>query len=333
MSLATSLNTTGVAVSPEPLKPVSCQSSFAKRIFIGREGIRAGWRALMFLMLFGSLMIGFRLIEHGGVEGLRRTFSDRAQVAMTPLLVIQGFSIAFLFLCVSALVMSKIEGRKFSDYGLPPRQALGKDFWIGSFSGLVAISGALAGIFLLHGFRITGLAVHGTAILSAMGAWAIAFTIAALCEEFLCRGYLLHTLASGIGFWPAAIVMSGFFAFGHRFNAGENLVGDLSTGIFGLLFCLFLRYRGSLWLPVGFHAGWNWGQSLFGVPDSGIPPFHNVFSSTLAGPQWLTGGIVGPEASIFTPIALLVAALVVVYCHRKRQASIQKPASLALGVA
>ena len=333
MSLASSLNSTGLVAAPEPLKPITPQSSFPRRIFVGPEGLRAGWRALMFLTLFGSLMIGFRLIEHGGVEGLRRAFSDRAQVAMTPLLVVQGFSLAFLFLCVSALVMSKIEGRKFSDYGLPPRQALGRDFWIGSFSGFVAISGALAAIFLLHGFRITGLALRGTAILSAMGAWAIAFVIAAICEEFLCRGYLQHTLASGIGFWPAALVMSGFFAFGHRFNAGENLVGDLSTGIFGLLFCLFLRYSGSLWIPVGFHAGWNWGQSLYGVPDSGIPPFHNVFSSTLAGPHWLTGGMVGPEASIFTPIALLVAAFVFVYWRRKRQAPIQKPASIAIAVA
>ena len=190
-------------------------------------------------------MIGYRLITNGGVEGFRRAYNERAQVTMTPLLVTQGFAIAFLFLCVSALVMSKIEGRKFSDYGLPPRKALGRDFWVGSLSGFLAISGALAGIFLCHGFRITGLALHGTAILSAMVAWAGAFVIASLCEEFLCRGYLQFTLASGIGFWPAAIVMSGLFAFGHRFNTGENLVGDLSTGIFGLLFCLFLRYRGA----------------------------------------------------------------------------------------
>jgi uncharacterized protein len=31
---------------------------------------------------------------------------------------------------------------------------------------------------------------------------------------------------------------------------------------FGLLFCLSLRRTGSLWWAVGFHAAWDWGQTL-----------------------------------------------------------------------
>jgi len=119
-----------------------------------------------------------------------------------------------------------------------------------------------------------------------------------------------YTLSSGIGFWPAAFVMSGLFAFGHVFNAHETPAGIASVVAFGLLLCLFLRRTGSIWFPVGFHAAWDFGQTFYGVADSGVLPYHSVFQSSFDGPTWLTGGIVGPEASIFAPIALLIVGLI-----------------------
>jgi membrane protease YdiL (CAAX protease family) len=108
------------------------------------------------------------------------------------------------------------------------------------------------------------------------------------------------------------LVLSLLFAAGHIPNAGETRIGLLTVVLYGLLFCLFLRRTGNLWLAVGFHAGWDWGQTFFyGVPDSGVAPTHNLFNSVLAGPTWLTGGSAGPEASIFTLITLLVAAVLV----------------------
>jgi hypothetical protein len=56
---------------------------------------------------------------------------------------------------------------------------------------------------------------------------------------------------------------------------------------------------------------------FYGVPDSGIVPYHNLLHSTFSGPQWLTGGIVGPEASFLTPVALLVVALLFSRYHRE----------------
>ena len=93
----------------------------------------------------------------------------------------------------------------------------------------------------------------------------------------------------GIGFWPAAFVMSGVFALGHAFNPQETVVGVSAVVLFGLLLCLFLRRTGNLWCAVGFHAAYDWGQTFYGVPDSGIAPYHNLFSSVFNGPRWLTG--------------------------------------------
>jgi membrane protease YdiL (CAAX protease family) len=297
-------------LTAEPSRSPSRKTSGWKTIFAGPEGLRAGWRLLIFTALVVALLGSFVLIRTGGVQGLREARKHASELTITPFLMFKGEGIAFLLLSVAALIMGKIEHRKFSEYGLPLRQALGKDFWLGAGSGFLAISGTLFTMFLLHGFRVTGLALHGTAILSSMLAWGIAFLMVGLFEEFLNRGYLQYTLASGIGFWPAALVMSFLFGFGHYFNANETLVGSVGAGLFGLLFCLFLRRTGNLWIPVGFHAAWDWGRTFYGVRDSGILPYHSVLSSAFSGPIWLTGGIVGPEASILCPIALLVVALI-----------------------
>jgi uncharacterized protein len=297
-------------LSTDTFQPSSRFTSGLQSIFVGPDRLRAGWRLLIFVTLVVVLLGGFLLIRNGGVEGFREARKHAGEITVTPLLMFGSEGIAFLLLCVATLTMGKIEHRKFSEYGLPLRQALGKDFWIGAFSGFLAISGTLMAMFLLHGFRITGLALHGMAILSSLIAWGIAFLVVGLMEEFLCRGYLQYTLGSGIGFWPAAFVMSGLFAFGHSFNANETGVGVVATGLFALLFCLFLQRTGNLWIAVGFHSAWDWGQTFYGVPDSGMLPYHSVLASVFSGPPWLTGGIVGPEGSLLCPITLLVVALI-----------------------
>jgi membrane protease YdiL (CAAX protease family) len=290
-------------------------SSTLKSIFLGPGGLRAGWRLLMFLAISTTLLAAFVLIRAGGVKGFLEQQKNASQVTVTPLLMGGSEAIAFLIICFAALVMAKIERRRFREYGLPITKAFGKDFCKGALWGFLALSGTLLGIFLLHGFRITGLALHGRAIVSAVVSWGIACVLVGLFEEFLCRGYVQYTLGSGIGYWPAAIVVSGLFGLVHAFNPNETAVGAFAAGLFGILFCLFLRRTGSLWIPVGFHAAWDWGQTLYGVADSGIRPYHNVFTSVFNGPTWLTGGTVGPEASVMTPIVLLVVALMFNYYH------------------
>jgi membrane protease YdiL (CAAX protease family) len=297
-------------------------------MFVGPDGLRAGWRVLMFLALFAILLGGFVLIRAGGRQGFLEKYRNQSHITITPLLLGGSEAITLLFLCGAALIMGKLEHRKFSEYGLPLRNAMGKDFWLGSFSGFLAISGTLLTIFLLHGFRITGLALHGTAIVSSLAGWAIAFFLVGLVEEFLFRGYIQYTLASGIGFWPAAFVMSSLFGLGHFFNSNEDAAGSEAVVLFGLLLCLFLRRTGNLWCAVGFHLGYDWGQMFYGVPDSGMVPYHNLFSSTLGGPRWLTGGMVGPEASFLTPLALLVVAVVFSRHHREIRYRSQGPQSV-----
>lgn len=316
------------ALSTESPASSSRHASGFKSMFIGPNGLRAGWRLVIFYALVVTLLAGFVLIRTGGVEGFRQKRAHAAEITITPLLMGSVEAIAFMLVCVATFIMSKIERRKFSAYGLSARQAFGKDFWTGCLWGFGAISGTLLTMFLLHGFRITGLALHGTAIFSALFGWAIAFIFVGLFEEFLDRGYVQYTLASGIGFWPAAIASSFVFGFGHFFNAHENLFGAITAGLFGIPLCLFLRRTGNLWCAIGFHAAYDWGQTfLYGVPNSGIVPYHCLFHTTFSGPQWLTGGGVGPEGSVLTPIALLIVTVLFGWRHRENRYQELKPGS------
>jgi len=294
-------------------------------VFHGPNGIRAGWRVLTYLAI--SAVLFFVLLSGIGLIARSRylTFTQ-----LTPLGT--GISEGFLFLlaAISALIMARIERRRFGVYGLPARSAFRGDFWMGGLAGFCSLSLALLGIFLLGGFRISGVAIQGNTIAVAAVEWGLAFVLVGLAEEFSFRGYLQYTLTTGMGFWPSAALLSVLFAVAHARNPGESRPGLISILGFALLFCLFLERRGTLWLAVGFHTGWDWGQTFFyGVPDSGLPPpYHNLFNCSFTGPAWLTGGTVGPEASVLTPIVLAIVAILFANVSRevRYQADGNRPA-------
>jgi membrane protease YdiL (CAAX protease family) len=240
-----------------------------------------------------------------------RFFPDALNPAqITPMGVLAQDVLFCFILAVAAWIMSRIEGRRLGQYGLPISDALRKNFWVGLLIGLLATSATVLAIFALHGVRFTASSIHGITILTAAAAWALAFLLAGFAEEFLFRGYAQFTLTTGMGFWPSAFLLSGLFGLIHAGNGGENILGVLSVVSFGLLLCLFLRRTGSLWCAVGFHLGYDWGQTfLYGVPNSGLLPSSSFLNASLSGPRWLTGGTVGPEASIFCPTVLVIVAI------------------------
>jgi hypothetical protein len=57
---------------------------------------------------------------------------------------------------------------------------------------------------------------------------------------------------------------------------------------------------------------WDWGESfLYSVPDSGALLPGHLLNSRMRGPDWLTGGSVGPEGSYV--VFLVIAALWILF--------------------
>jgi hypothetical protein len=128
------------------------------------------------------------------------------------------------------------------------------------------------------------------------------------------------TLASGIGFWPAAIVLSILFGAGHLRNEGEMIYGALMAGSFGLVAALSLRRTGSIWFAIGMHASWDWGETyLYSVPDSGMVAPGHLLNSSFHGPAWITGGTVGPEGSAFAFLTLVLWAVAIHFLFPAKQ--------------
>jgi len=275
--------------------------------FFNDQGLRAGWRIVIYLfqILLLSVVLNFLL---GRVFHLPKN----ATPPMWQMMLLEGLSLLIVFL--PALVMARIEARPAGAYGLPTQSMFGVHFWHGAALGIVEISVLIGCIALFRGYSFGSLAVHGSAILKWALLWALFFVLVGLFEEFAFRGYLQFTLADGIGFWPAAWILSLGFGSVHLRNQGESPVGALSVVTIALVFALTLKRTGNLWLVVGWHAAFDFGETfLFSVPNSGNVFEGHLSNATLHGPTWLTGGTVGPEGSVFSFLTMAAAAL---YIHK-----------------
>lgn len=213
-------------------------------------------------------------------------------------------------------IMAAVERRPFAAFGMPWRHALRARFWQGAAAGLVALTVLVLALQGVGAIRL-GAPTSPPLMAAAFGlAYAILFVLLAAREEFQYRGYGLFTLAQIVGFWPAAVVSTAWFTWTHAGNAGESPLGLANVAAFGLLACLMLRRTGDLWMPIGFHAVWDWGQTyLFGVGDSGHPPPPgHLFTATISptAPDWLSGAAVGPEGSALCLALMAVVGLLYV---------------------
>jgi uncharacterized protein len=134
----------------------------------------------------------------------------------------------------------------------------------------------------------------------------------AIGEELLFHGYAFQILLGPLGRYATVFAVGAVFAFMHSSNPNVSWFGLANTAGFGILFgYAFLRSR-DLWLPIGFHFGWNFTLPLFGANLSGLR--MNVTGHEIlwtAGKLW-SGGAYGPEASVLTSGALV---LLFVYLH------------------
>lgn len=271
-----------------PNLAAAIQPSYARTVFLGPDGLRAGWGFAFYVFTFYLLQFTITRwvgsLDLGG-SGLWSMMLDEFGV--------------FVAAVLPALVLARVEKRPWSVYGLPLRRAFGKLFWVGALWGFASVTLLLIAMYDLHVFNFGHLAIHGLRILKFALFWGLFFLLVGFFEEFLLRGYSQFTLTRAFGFWPSAILLSCIFGLIHSQNAGEEWPGLLAAAAIGLFFCLTLRRTGALWFAIGFHAAWDWGETfLYSVPDSGTLFPGHLLKSSFHGPRWLTGGIVGPEGSV-----------------------------------
>ena len=293
------------AASVEKIPPMGVDRTSVERestlsplvdVFVGPHGIYPGVRWLIYLSigyvlfrLFGDFMHALRS-QYGG--------------AIWWGLISQGvFALAAI---LPAFVMARIENCPFSAFGLSPKKAFRRNFWAGTLWGIASLTVMMLVLRLAGAFEFGSLSLHGTRILKFAAYYAAFFLLTGFFEEFLMRGYSQWVLSKGMHFWPTAALLSASFGALHFANPGESKTGLIAAALIGFFFCLTLRRTGDLWWAVGFHMSWDWGESYFySVPNSGGMMTGHLLNSSFHGPDWLTGGSVGPEGSLLAFVVIV----------------------------
>jgi membrane protease YdiL (CAAX protease family) len=284
-----------------------------KAIFVGPQGIRAGWRFVMFVfLLFGFSKLFFLL--------LTVLFHYQEHVGWFPTDFLLDGMLSFGAALLAAWIMSRIERQPFHEYGLSWNTKFMKYFWQGVLWGFGA---SLLMVILLRLFgaaSFEGVALHGQTLVKFALLWAAAFLLLGFAEEFAYRGYSQTTLTDGMGFWPAAVLLSAVFGAVHYFfKPMESWMDGLSVGLFGLFWCFTLRRTGTLWFAIGFHAMSDYADMvLFAQPNTGNNGQSltgHLLNVSYHGPEWLTGGPRGTEASAleFLILAFMLLAFARAY--------------------
>ena len=282
-----------------------------KAAFVGRDGIRAGWRLLLFVLgAWIAAQILFAILTHG--------FGYKPQEGWHPFdFTIEGILNLIVILSAAAL-MTRIEKKSFADYGLPFGSAFGFRFWWGLLWGFLASTLVFLATWAAGGVTFSGFALHGRELVMSALVWIPAWLMLGLFEEFFYRGYALATLSSSMGFWPTSFLLSAIFGALHYFvKPMESWMDALNVGLFGLFWCFTLRRTGDLWFAIGFHAISDYADlMIYAAPNTGnngMSLTGHLLNVTYHGPSWLTGGVCGMEASVITLVAL--AALFALF-HR-----------------
>ncbi|MGA9707408.1 MAG: CPBP family intramembrane glutamic endopeptidase [Candidatus Sulfotelmatobacter sp.] len=285
-----------------------------KRIFLNSSGLRAGWRLLIFIGIF----VGLTFLANWIVP---KIFHPKDRSFLDPVGTIFDESQAIIEVLIATWIMARIERRRFLDYGIPVRNAFGRDFWVGLAWGAASTSLLVGLIAAFGGYHILGLALHGGMLWYFAGIWIIANLLIGFSEELQFRAYLLATLADGIGFWTAAILLSiGFGALHYFFKPHERWEDFASTDLLGLFMCLTLRRTGSLAFAIGFHAAFDLANLfVWSGQNAGEYAVGHLLETRWSGPQWLTGGLLGPEASRMVFVLIVLMFVIFDRCYQQKK--------------
>ena len=149
-------------------------------------------------------------------------------------------------------------------------------------------------------------AIAGQTLQHAMVVWN---------EELVFRGYGFDTMRQAIGLPATMIVMALLFAVYHGHDP-KLIAGMIMPGV--MLTLLRLEHD-DLWLPYGFHLGWNLLQVVVFGPtanQASLRPLH------VHGPQAWIGQPGQPGMSGLSTLVIVVISVVLAWRLWKRQ---QKP--------
>lgn len=225
---------------------------------------------------------------------------------------IQGaLGIALVF-AVYKLAIRHLGEREHDDL---PLRGMGRDLGLGILAGVAIFSlvvglAAAADVYNISGYGGTGDLLRALIVIAILPAFM---------EEMLFRGILFRWVEEFGGSWAALVVTSAFFGIAHAWNPNASWFASFAIAMeAGLLLGGSYMLTRSLWMPIGLHAAWNYTQGfLFDVPVSGQDQ-NGLVVAQLSGPELLSGGRFGLEASLIAVVIATAAGVWLIWLAVKR---------------
>lgn len=275
--------------------------------------LRSGLRFTIFLLTFFILAIFLGLSAITLLSSLSIGFTQNS---------IAGMVVNFGSYTFAAIFLGWVFGKLFEDV---PFRALGvwftknwfKDLSLGLFFGVFSILLAALIAYIFGGTRFESNQTSGrSAIYITLGATFLIFTVGAIAEEVLFRGYMLQTFSRSKLFNVGLILTSFLFASAHNQNPGANYMTWLNTFLAGIWLAVAYYKTRNLWFPFGVHFAWNWVQGAFlGINVSGLSELASapILRVSEVGDNFVSGGDYGLEGGISCTVALIIATAAIYF--------------------
>ena len=163
----------------------------------------------------------------------------------------------------------------------------------GGTAAIMVVLLAVLGYYRIESFNENPQVLFNTFLARGMGSFV---------EEFFFRLILFRMLEKLIGTWYGLITVSLVFGMLHYPNPNATLWTSTAIMLSDILLVGAFILTRRIWLVWGIHFGWNYVQnSIFGMANSGVQGMSNWITPIIDGPEFVTGGDFGIEAS---PIAI-----------------------------
>ncbi|MFJ8939097.1 lysostaphin resistance A-like protein [Streptomyces sp. NPDC102365] len=260
----------------------------------------AGARLAVLVVLF--------VLVTGLAAGMRSVAGDNPVLSL-----LVGAVSVLIALTVYAAAVRFLEQRPATELDTA---AAGSGLRVGAAVGLGLFAVTLALIALFGGYGTKGGVSVGGA-LTVLGMMAGV----AVVEELLFRGIVFRLVEELTGTWGAMVISGLLFGGLHLANSDATVWGALAIAVeAGLMLGACYAATRTLWMPIGLHFGWNFALSgIFGVTVSGNDDMPaGLLHGVLSGPEAITGGGFGPEASVFAILVCAVPTVVFLRTARRR---------------
>ena len=271
-----------------------------------------GWHRILLIILPYFLIVGIFQLVGGLIAGIDFRSLNPEQTSMQQLIV-SLFNLIGTFLVIW-IFMKWIDKEKFIELGFHTKNRL-IDFIIGIAIGLIIM--ALGYIVLIHLKEIYFSKIFFD--IKELFIAILLFTVVAIVEETLMRGYILKNLMLSFNKYAALIITSVIFSVMHGLNPNVDLLSLFNIFLAGILLGISYIYTRNLWFPIALHFSWNLFQTLFGFNVSGQDSY-SLIEFTIKDANLLNGGGFGFEGSYLVIIAQIITITgIVVYYNRKRR--------------